>query len=82
MEPTSLVPPGSEARGIETQTHVVDEADAWSGIWHAASRLGVDAICMSTHGRSGSSQVLLGSQAEQVVRRARQPVLLVKGDLE
>jgi len=78
----ALVPAGSEARGIETRIHVVDEAEAWSGICHAASRLAVDAICMSTHGRSGPSRFLVGSQAEQVVRRARQPVLLVKGELE
>ncbi|MEI9941898.1 MAG: universal stress protein [Pseudomonadota bacterium] len=78
----ALVPWGAEARGIATQTHVVDEAEAWSGISHAASRLGVDAICMSTHGRSGATRLLVGSQAEEVVRRARQPVLLVKGDVE
>jgi len=78
----ALVPEGSEARGIETRTHVVDEAEAWAGIWHAASRLGVDAICMSTHGRSGASRFLVGSQAEEVLRRARQPVLLVKGDVQ
>ncbi|HEY0467004.1 MAG TPA: universal stress protein [Polyangiaceae bacterium] len=78
----ALVPFGAEERGIETRIHVVEEAEAWSGIWHAASRLGVDAICMSTHGRSGPSRFLVGSQAEEVVRRARQPVLLVKGDIE
>jgi nucleotide-binding universal stress UspA family protein len=78
----ALVPAGAEARGIRTTTHVVGEAEAWSGIWHAASRLAVDAICMSTHGHSAASRMLLGSQAEQVVRRARQPVLLVKGDVE
>jgi len=78
----ALVPTGAEARGITTRTHVVEEAEAWSGIWHAASRLGVDAICMSTHGRAGASRLLIGSQAEEVVRRARQPVLLVKDDVE
>ena len=78
----ALVPTGSEARGIETRTHVVEEAEAWSGIWHAAARLGVDVICMSTHARTGPSRFLVGSQADEVVRRARQPVLLVKGDVE
>ncbi|HEX2669994.1 MAG TPA: universal stress protein [Polyangiaceae bacterium] len=77
-----LVPVGAEERGIETRTHVLDEAEPWSGIWHAAARFGVDAICMATHGRSGPSRLLLGSQAEEVVRRARQPVVLVKGDVE
>jgi len=78
----ALVPKGAQARAITTQVHVANEAEAWSGIWHAASRLGVDAICMSTHGRSGTSRVLLGSQAQEVVSRARQPVLLVKGDVD
>lgn len=78
----ALVPPDAEARGIQVRTHVVREAEAWSGIWHAAARLGVDVICMSTHARAGASRLLLGSQAEEVVRRARQPVLLVKGDVE
>lgn len=78
----ALVPLGAEQRGISTRIHVVDEAEAWAGIWHAAARLAVDVICMSTHGRSGPSRFLVGSQAEEVVRRARQPVLLVKGDIE
>lgn len=78
----ALVPAGSEERGIETRVYVVEESEAWSGIWHTDARLGVDVICMSTHGRSGPSRFLVGSQAEEVVRRARQPVLLVKGDVE
>lgn len=82
MRLRALVPAGSEERGIETRVHVVDEAEPWSGICHGAARLGVDVICMSTHGRTGSSRLLLGSQAEEVVRRSRQPVLLVKGDVE
>jgi len=77
----ALIPAGAEARGIETRVHVVDDSEPWSGIWHAASRLGVDAICMSTHGRSGAARVLLGSQAREVVQRARQPVLLVRTDV-
>ena len=78
----ALIPADAEAHGVTTHVHVVDDADAWSGIWHAASRLGVDAICMATHGRSGAPRYLLGSQAMEVVKRARQPVLLVKADVE
>jgi len=77
----ALVPAGAEARGIETRIHVVDDSEPWSGIWHTAARLGVDAICMSTHGRSGAARALLGSQAQEVLQRARQPVLLVRGDV-
>jgi nucleotide-binding universal stress UspA family protein len=37
----------------------------------------VDLIITSTHGRTGFKHVLIGSTAEQVVRRALQPVLVV-----
>jgi len=40
----------------------------------------VDLIAMGTHGRRGASRILLGSVAEEVVRRARQPVLTVRGE--
>jgi nucleotide-binding universal stress UspA family protein len=34
-------------------------------------------VCMSTHGRSGVVQVLLGSHAEEAIRELRVPMLLV-----
>ena len=37
----------------------------------------VDLIITSTHGRTGFKHVLIGSTAEQVVRRANRPVLVV-----
>ena len=40
--------------------------------WHA------DLIVLGTHGRRGVSRVLLGSDAEQVLRTAPVPVLLVR----
>jgi len=38
----------------------------------------VDQIALGSHGRSGISRVLLGSVAEQVVRRAAMPVTVVR----
>jgi nucleotide-binding universal stress UspA family protein len=38
----------------------------------------VDLIIMGTHGRSGIAHALMGSVAEQVIRRAPCPVLLVR----
>jgi nucleotide-binding universal stress UspA family protein len=37
-----------------------------------------DLIVMGTHGRTGLSRLLMGSVAEEVVRKARCPVLTVK----
>jgi universal stress protein A len=39
----------------------------------------VDMIVMSTHGRTGLLRVLMGSVAEEVVRKAKCPVVTVKG---
>lgn len=47
---------------------IVDTAKAW----HA------DLIVIGTHGRRGLTRVLIGSDAEQVVRTASVPVLLVR----
>ncbi len=38
----------------------------------------VDLVAMSTHGRSGLSRLVMGSVAEEVVRHAQAPVLLVR----
>ena len=38
----------------------------------------IDLVAMSTHGRSGLSRLVLGSVAEQVVRHATVPVLLMR----
>jgi hypothetical protein len=35
---------------------------------------------MSTHGRSGLSRLVLGSVTEEVLRQARVPLLVVRGD--
>lgn len=43
-----------------------------------ASEEDVDLIALGTHGRRGPSRILLGSVAEEVVRRADQPVLTVR----
>lgn len=47
-------------------------------IVHLAEKENVDMIVMPTHGRSGLSRLLMGSVAEEVVRKAKCPVLTVK----
>jgi universal stress protein A len=43
-----------------------------------AEQEAVDLIVLGTHGRTGLARVLMGSVAEQVVRNAKSPVLVVK----
>jgi len=43
-----------------------------------AEEAGVDQIVMGSHGRSGVSRILLGSVAENVVRRSPIPVTIVR----
>lgn len=47
---------------------VVEQAKAW----------GADLIVIGTHGRRGVGRMMLGSDAEQIVRMAPVPVLLVR----
>jgi nucleotide-binding universal stress UspA family protein len=44
-----------------------------------AKELNADMIVLGTHGKRGLERLLLGSVAEQVLRKAPCPVLTVKG---
>jgi nucleotide-binding universal stress UspA family protein len=44
----------------------------------AATRLGADLIVVGTHGRRGMGRLMLGSGAEQIIRYAPIPVLVVR----
>ncbi len=48
---------------------ILNEAKAWSA----------DLVVMGTHGRRGLARLVLGSDAEAVVRTCTVPVLLVHG---
>jgi nucleotide-binding universal stress UspA family protein len=52
--------------------------EAVAKIIEYAADVNADLIVMATHGRTGVSHVLLGSVAEQVVRKAPCPVLTLK----
>jgi nucleotide-binding universal stress UspA family protein len=57
-------------------------ADPVHAILHAADRQAADVIVMSTHGRGGFGRMLYGSVADQVLRHASVPVLLVPSIVE
>ena len=57
---------------------IVDARPSAAHILEILDKLGCDLIVMGTHGRSGWRHVVFGSVAEDVVRRARCPVMVVK----
>lgn len=57
---------------------IVEAADPRDLILAAVSRVDADLIVMGTHGRRGLSRLLLGSVAEDILRRAPCPVLAVR----
>ncbi|HEX8110719.1 MAG TPA: universal stress protein [Kofleriaceae bacterium] len=56
----------------------VADGDARDAILHAARAVRADLIVIGTHGRRGLTRVLLGSVAEDILRRAPCPVLAVR----
>jgi len=61
-----------EARGGHAGDAIVRDAQQWPA----------DIIVIGTHGRRGMARLVLGSDAEQVVRHATVPVLLVRSKLD
>jgi nucleotide-binding universal stress UspA family protein len=69
------------ARVVNGTRHVsveVRRGDPLKNITAAEIDYGADLVIMSTHGRSGWSHLVLGSVAEQVIRTARCPVLIIR----
>ena len=86
--------PGEKEAGdyLAAQAHMLERAglrvrcEVWHGdpghmILNAADRGRVGLIAMTTHGWRGLDRLRFGSVAESVVRKARVPVLLVRGRL-
>ena len=68
------------AARVPFETGICEGRPAESVLAFARS-LPADLIVMGTHGRTGVQRLLLGSVAEQVLRKAACPVLTVKGPL-
>jgi nucleotide-binding universal stress UspA family protein len=75
---SQLIPSDASAKGITTQVHVLQAYEAWEAICQAAERLGVDLICLGTHGRTGLAKATLGSVAAHVLTHTRRPLLLAR----
>ena len=68
--------------GIVVESEMLEAHGGQAGITIAddAAKSYADLIVIGTHGRRGFSRLLMGSDAEQVVRSAKVPVLLVRSE--
>jgi len=69
LEPSSIL---IETVGNRVAGHIVEQARDWPA----------DLIVMGTHGRRGIARLVMGSDAELVLRTSPVPVLLVRGPVE
>ena len=65
---------------VETHAHDVPEGDVARSIVAHAEEGGADLIALCTHGGGGLRGLLVGSIAQQVLRRGTAPVLLTRPD--
>lgn len=72
----------AQADGVAVEHQLFEEPGVRLGevVAREALRWEADLIVVGTHGRRGLGRVLLGSGAEQVIRTAPVPVLVVRGD--
>lgn len=68
---------GGAAQGLSIVPHV-DFGDPKDRLLETARAIGADLIVLGTHGRRGIERLFLGSVAENVLRRAPCPVLVVR----
>lgn len=68
----------ARAAGLEYGGSVVKADSPYAGIINAAKKGGCDLIFMASHGRSGLSGLLLGSETHKVLTHSKIPVLVYR----
>lgn len=73
----ALTPLGAKQK---VRAHVVrgDDGDKAKVMAQTAARLGVDVICISSHGRKGITRAVKGSVADKLMGATRLPVLVLR----
>jgi nucleotide-binding universal stress UspA family protein len=68
--------------GVEVEVELLETPGGSTGehIVNKAKEIDADLIVCGTHGRRGVRRMLMGSDAEYIVRRAPAPVLLVRNN--
>ena len=70
-----------EKQGVKVQKHIV-HGNVYRSIEQQASEDDADMIVMGSKGASGWQEILIGSNAEKVIRRSKIPVLIIKKPLD
>jgi nucleotide-binding universal stress UspA family protein len=70
------IPQEASHYGILTNILIIEQGRPADAILAAADRLLVDCVCVSSHGRSGFRQAVLGSVAQDVLNRSNHPVFV------
>ena len=67
-------------QGVSADTVLVEESPVriWEHVVGQAKDMNANLIVVGSHGRRGIGRVLLGSDAEQIIRHATVPVLVVR----
>lgn len=68
----------ANAAGVACEGQSVEGALVWRGIVDEADRVDADLIVMASHGRSGISALLLGSETQKVLTHTNRAVLVVR----
>ena len=77
-EHLNALAPQPSARGVRTETHLVNDLGPSGVIQREAKNVRADAIVMGTHGRSGIRKLMMGSVAADVLNHAPIPVILLR----
>ena len=68
----------AKSAGVDCGTQHVVGGTPWMGILNTAKKAKCDAIVMASHGRTGISAVLIGSETQKVLTHSKLPVLVVR----
>jgi hypothetical protein len=80
--PTGSLPAVAKEAGIAAETQLIDAMGTPVGelIIKVAKEWPADLIVCGTHGRRGVRRIVMGSDAEYIVRHTPVPVLLIRQD--
>jgi nucleotide-binding universal stress UspA family protein len=67
----------SQLTGVAHDTAMARGVEVWPALEHAIHERNIDLIVLGTHGRTHAQKLLLGSFAEEILRRSSVPVLTI-----